>query len=63
MIVSDLLVKNSLERPSPDMIFRQVKINGESVIIPASNAIGIVLRHNLTKEPSIEELTKIVADI
>ncbi len=35
-------------------VFREVERDvGISVLIPASNAIGIVLRHSLTKKPSL----------
>jgi hypothetical protein len=54
------LVANHLKRPTPDKVFREVKQDGEPVLIPASNAIGIVLRHSLIKEPSLEELEELV---
>ena len=55
-IRSDTLTDKKLERPTPDKVFREVKRDGISVLIPASNAIGIVLRHSLTKQPSLIEL-------
>jgi hypothetical protein len=58
---SDLVSKN-LMRPTPDKIFREVKKDRVPVLIPASNAIGIVLRYNLTKEPSLDELENIARD-
>jgi hypothetical protein len=54
------LTDKKLERPTPDKVFRQVKQSGISVLIPASNAIGIVLQHNLTEEPSLTELEKLL---
>jgi hypothetical protein len=50
------LVSNKLPRPTPDKVFREVKQDGISVLTPASNAIGIVLRHSITKKPSLVEL-------
>jgi hypothetical protein len=55
-IRSDTLTDKKLERPTPDKVFREVERDGISVLIPASNAIGIVLRHSLTKKPSLVEL-------
>ena len=54
------LVTNQLQRPAPDKVFREVKKGGGAVLIPASNAIGIVLRCNLTKEPTLDELEKLL---
>jgi len=59
-IRSRLLTQNKLERPTPDKVFREVKQNRISVLIPASNAIGIVLRHNLSEEPSLDELEELI---
>ena len=52
------LVTNKLPRPTPDKVFREVKQNGVLVLAPASNAIGIVLQHGLSKEPYLNELEK-----
>lgn len=54
------LVTNQLQRPTPDTVFCEVERDGVFVLIPASNAIGIVLRHNLTGEPSLTELEKLL---
>ncbi len=56
LIICDTLVNKNLKRPTPDKVFREVKRDGIAVLIPASNAIGIVLRHSLTKQPSLIEL-------
>jgi hypothetical protein len=53
------LVTNNLRRPTPDKVFREVERDGVSVLIPASNAIGIVLQHGLSKKPSLIELEKL----
>ena len=50
------LNEKKLERPTPDKIFRKVKQQGVAVLIPASNAIGIVLQYGLTEEPTLNEL-------
>ena len=55
-ILCDTLVDKNLKRPTPDKVFREVERDGIFVLIPASNAIGIVLPHGLSKEPSLDEL-------
>jgi hypothetical protein len=60
VIPSHLVKAKKLKRPTPDKVFREVKQSGVFVLIPASNAIGIVLRHNLTEEPSLTELEKLL---
>jgi hypothetical protein len=59
-ILCDTLVDKNLKRPTPDKVFRQVERNGIAVLIPASNAIGIVLQHSLSKKPSLNELEKLL---
>jgi hypothetical protein len=54
-----LLTLNKLQRPTPDKIFCEVERDGVFVLIPASNAIGIVLQHDLSKKPSLNELDRI----
>ena len=54
------LVTNKLQRPTPDKVFREVERNGVFVLIPASNAIGIVLQHGLSKKPSLTELEELL---
>jgi hypothetical protein len=54
------LVANKLQRPTPDKVFRKVKQDGVLALIPASNAIGIVLRHGLTRETTLDELEELV---
>jgi hypothetical protein len=55
-ILCDTLVDKNLKRPTPDKVFREVERDGVFVLIPASNAIGIVLQHGLSKKPSLTEL-------
>ena len=56
----ELLTANGLVRPTPDKIFRKVKKNRARILIPASNAVGIVLRHKLVIEPTLEELEELI---
>jgi hypothetical protein len=54
------LVAQKIQQPTPDKVFRKVERDGVPVLIPASNAIGIVLKHGLTKKPSLEELEALI---
>lgn len=43
--------------PSPNKVFRLIRNeSNETVIIPASNAMGLVLKYRWTKTPSVDEL-------
>ena len=55
-----LLTQSKVHRPTPDKVFREVKEGRSFVLIPASDAIGIVLRNNLTEEPTLDELEKLL---
>ncbi|KAJ3108920.1 hypothetical protein HDU96_007374 [Phlyctochytrium bullatum] len=55
-VLCKTLAEKKLRRPTPDKVFREVEREDNSVLIPASNAIGIVLRHSLAKKPSLTEL-------
>jgi hypothetical protein len=55
-----LLALNNLERPDSDKIFRKAERDGVVFLVPASNAIGIVLKHGLFKKPSLDELEKLI---
>jgi hypothetical protein len=59
-ILCDTLLDKNLKRPTPDKVFREVKQGRVFVLIPASNAIGLVLRHNITEEPFLTELEKLL---
>ena len=54
IICSHLLKDKKLKRLTPDKVFREVEQDGVPVLIPASNTIGIVLKHSLTKKTHIE---------
>ena len=46
---------------NPDKVLRRIKTkDGFDVLVPASSAIDIVLRHGLKKEPVIQELIKLL---
>ena len=59
-IVVDTMLQMNLKRPSPDRIFREANRDGMPVLIPASNAIGIVLNHSLSVEPSLNQLEQLL---
>ena len=59
LILFDSLAAKNLKRPSPDKVFRQVGRDGK-YLVPASDAIGIVLRYSLSEEPSLEELEELL---
>ena len=59
-IQSTTLTDKKLERPTPDKVFRKAERDGISVLIPASNAIGIVLQHSLSKKPTLDELEELL---
>ena len=59
-ILGNIMVDKGLKRPTPDKVFRAGKLNGESVLVPASNAIGMVLCHSIKKEPSLDELINFI---
>ncbi len=60
VLTKSTLVANGIKRPTPDKIFREVKAGRSFVLVPASNAIGIVLRHNLIEEPYLDELEELL---
>jgi hypothetical protein len=60
IIPSHLLKDKKLKRPTPDKVFREVKQGRVFVLVPASNAIGIVLRRSLTEEPTLDELEELI---
>jgi hypothetical protein len=59
-IQSTTLTDKKLERPTPDKVFRKAERDGISVLIPASNAVGIVLQHSLSKKPTLYELEELL---
>ncbi|KAI9341955.1 hypothetical protein BDR26DRAFT_836684 [Obelidium mucronatum] len=59
-IEDELLEKKGLQQPAVDKVFRKVERNGIYVLIPSSNAVGIVLRYSITRRPSLEELTMLI---
>jgi hypothetical protein len=59
-IVCELLTDKDLTRPTPDKVFHEVERNGIAILIPASNAIGIVLRNNLLQKPTLKKLEELI---
>jgi len=62
-IVSELLTDKDLTRPTPDKVFHEIIKDKIFMLVPASNAIGIVLHHNLSTEPTLETLEKLVLPV
>lgn len=58
-ILSDTLTVKKLQRPTPDKVFCEVEQDGVLVLVPASIAIGIVLKRSLTKIPTLNELQEL----
>ncbi|KAI3653473.1 hypothetical protein MP228_001420 [Amoeboaphelidium protococcarum] len=52
---------NEWKRPSPDYVLRKVMKDGQWLLVPSSNSIGIVLRHRLTQKPSKEQLVELTS--
>lgn len=59
VVLSDTLAEEKLNRPSPDKVLRQVGRDGK-YMVPASNAIGIVLRYGLTEQLPLDELQELL---
>ena len=59
-VPTKLLEKYHLKRPTSEKVFREVPIINDWFLIPASNAIGLVLRHNLSASPTLEKLEELI---
>jgi len=59
IVIQDL--PDEWKRPTPDKVLRKVKEDGKWVLVPSTNAIGIVLRHQITEEPTLEKLMDLVS--
>jgi len=55
-----VLVAKNLQRPSPDKIFTNQKLNGKLVLVPASSALAVVIGNDLEEPPSLEKLKQIL---
>ena len=55
-----ILHENNIDRPFSDNVFREVEQERMHALAPATHAIGIVLRHGLTKELDFEELEELM---
>ncbi|KAI3654927.1 hypothetical protein MP228_000307 [Amoeboaphelidium protococcarum] len=60
LIVNNTLKVKELERSTPDRVFRKVELDGAQVVVPASNAISLVLQHNITKKPTLDQLQELI---
>lgn len=56
--IQQLLTKK-LICPYPNKVFHEIEKDGVPTLVPASNAIGIVLRYDLSKKPTLEFLENI----
>ena len=54
--------QHRLMRSEPDKVFTVVNRGGGAVLVPASNALGIVIRFGLVESPSIQNLKQILAE-
>ncbi len=59
-IIHGQLAVKKLIRSTPDKVFQKIKKDGVFTLVPATNAIGIVLRYNFTKEPTLETLEQLM---
>jgi len=62
-IICEQLTTKKLISPTPGKVFHKIKKDKVSMLVPASNAIGIVLRHHLSEEPTLETLAKLVLPV
>ena len=62
-IISEQLTAKKLIRSTPDKVFHEIIKDKVFMLVPASNAIGIVLHHDLSKEPTLETLEKLVLPV
>ena len=58
-IIRNMLSGKGYSEPDPNLIFDEGMQDCASALIPASNAIGIVLQHDLKKRPTLHELLKL----
>jgi len=56
----DELEVHGLKRSNPDKVFRIVKKDGRNMLVPASNALDIVIRHSLQQKPNIQDLLELL---
>ena len=52
-------VQRNLKRTTPDKVLRKVQVEGKWMLVSSTNAIGIVLCHQLTEEPTMEKLVEL----
>ncbi|KAI3656723.1 hypothetical protein MP638_003040 [Amoeboaphelidium occidentale] len=54
------VLQNKLQCPMSDKVLRKLFRDGENYLVPANEAIALVLRHKLTKAPSLDELLDLI---
>ena len=57
------LVQLKLVRPSPDKVLRVLVRAGETVLVPATPAMALVLRHKLAKAPPLDAIKALVLSV
>lgn len=60
LLTTQTLVDMKLERPAPDKVFREIEKDGVFLLVPASNALSIVLSNNMKEKPSLTKLIELV---
>lgn len=58
----EVLISKEIEWPEFGKVLRVVKRDRNDVLIPADPAIGLVIRHNLTRLPTREKLIELTSD-
>ncbi|KAI3653781.1 hypothetical protein MP228_001728 [Amoeboaphelidium protococcarum] len=61
LLIIDEELPNEWKRPTPDKVLRKVEKEGKWVLVPSTNAIGLVLRHQLTEKPTLEKLIELAS--
>ena len=57
---AQIITEKKLHRSTPNKIFKEIEKDGVFLLVPASNALTIVLANNLEREPTIEKLIELV---
>jgi hypothetical protein len=55
------LVEMRLVLPSPDMVLRKVVLGRRTLLVPATPAMALVLRHGLEAAPAMDDLKRMAA--
>jgi hypothetical protein len=52
--------KMAIDRNDPDKVLRLIMKNGKEMLVPASNALDLVIRHDLSEAPPIDKLQGLI---